>query len=335
VKHKAAPIKGFKALDEALGQFEAIVSVFDNVDLVGDRVVKGAFSKSLDDWKTKGRPIPVVFSHLWDNLDAHIGQVLTAEERDEGLYVKAQLDMEDPPAAKTFKLMQRGTLAEFSFSYDVIREKAQNGANELLELDLIEVGPTLKGANPETQLLTVKALGLKAGRRNAAKDAERIQTMHDLAVELEATCEGASSDDESDDEGKALRPRHAKAAIAGSYERTRELILSAAREQYAAPNLYVFLHSTFEDRAVIGIIDWRSADGMENASYREVDYTLKDGAVDLGEEREVSIETIVTPKAATSEATDQEPERATSQEPKSRSTYAARIALELLELDAL
>jgi hypothetical protein len=29
--------------------------------------------------------------------------------------------------------------------------------NELLELDIIEVGPTLKGANPETELLTVKA----------------------------------------------------------------------------------------------------------------------------------------------------------------------------------
>lgn len=336
MKTKAAPLVGFKALDEAAGQFEAIVSVFGNVDRVGDRVVKGAFTKSLADWKQKGRPIPVVFSHLWDNLDAHIGEVLESAERDDGLWVKARLDMDDPYAAKTFRLMKRGTLAEFSFAFDVIQEKAQNGANELLELDLIEVGPTLKGINEETRLLAVKALGLKAGRRNSEKDAERIQGIHDQATELGAEC--ASSGD--DEDGKARKRFGAKQAIAGSFEATRDALTAAVRERYAeSRQFYVFVHSTFEERAIIGIVDWRTEGGLDSAAYREVAYTWKDGLIELGDETEVAIETIVIPKedgkgAKPPAKPEDSPGAGKGEEPRVMSTFAARVATELIELGA-
>jgi Caudovirus prohead serine protease len=70
--HKSYPVASFKPLDddEAGGTFEAIVSVFGNVDLVGDRVVKGAFKSSLKRWRESDDPIPVIWSHQWDNLDA-------------------------------------------------------------------------------------------------------------------------------------------------------------------------------------------------------------------------------------------------------------------------
>lgn len=147
-----------KALDDdEAGTFEALVSVFGNVDHAGDRVVKGAFQKSLARWEESGDPIPVVFSHRWDDLDAHIGKVLTAEETDDGLLVTAQLDItDDPAAAKVHRLLKERRIKEFSFAYDVLDEKTQNGANELLELDVIEVGPTLKGMNAETVLVGAK-----------------------------------------------------------------------------------------------------------------------------------------------------------------------------------
>lgn len=147
-----------KALDDGTeGTFEALVSVFDNVDLVGDRVVKGAFAKSLQRWEESGDPIPVVFSHQWDNLDAHIGEVLSAEETDDGLLIKAQLDVDDDDAAaKVHRLLSKRRIKEFSFAYDVIDEAKADGANELRELELIEVGPTLKGANPDTVLVGAK-----------------------------------------------------------------------------------------------------------------------------------------------------------------------------------
>lgn len=160
MKHKAFKLASFKALDEAQGVFEAIVAAFNNVDRGGDRILPGAFANSLAEWQAKGRPIPVIFAHEWDNLDAHIGQVLEAKEVTEGLYVKAQLEMDEPFAARVWRKMKSGLLAEFSFAYDVVKSAwvNENGTNvqELMQLDLLEVGPCLVGMNPETQLLGVK-----------------------------------------------------------------------------------------------------------------------------------------------------------------------------------
>jgi len=161
MQHKAYPLHSFKALDEAQGIFEAIVAVFNNVDLYGDKIIPGAFKKSLERWAEKGRPIPVIYSHQWENLDAHIGEVLEAREVDEGLYVKSQLEIDEDFARRVWKKMLKGTLAEFSFAYDEVDAKMVDGVRELRELELLEVGPCLVGANRETQLISVKDIELK------------------------------------------------------------------------------------------------------------------------------------------------------------------------------
>lgn len=332
MKIKAAAMTGFKALDAGAGTFEALVSVFGNVDLAGDRVVKGAFADTLKAWEAKSAKIPVIFSHQWDNIDAHIGQVDEAKETDQGLQVKAQLDMEDPFAAKVFKLMQRGTLKEFSFAYDVVDQKLQNGANELLKLDLIEVGPTLKGMNPDTELLAVKALGLKAGARNSTKDAERIQSAHDLMIELGAECPETKSG------GAAGRKSAlgAKQAVQGSHEQRREMVQAAVQARYAATGqVSAWVTATFEDRAIFALYDWSSDSGTQG--YREVPYTVKDdGSIELGEEKEVVLEMIVSPKAdePTGKAGSRGGGDARRLQGPSASAFAARIAAELLELES-
>jgi HK97 family phage prohead protease len=153
----------FKAVDGAEGTFTALVAAFGNTDRAGDRIVRGAFADSLRKWRESGRPIPVVWSHRWNDLGAHIGQVLEVKETDQGLWVQAQLDMADRSAAKVFKLLQRRTLSGMSFAYDVVDQKRQNGANELLKLDLIEVGPTLRGENEAAKLISTKNGGVRTG----------------------------------------------------------------------------------------------------------------------------------------------------------------------------
>lgn len=185
--HKTYHLSNVKAVaQDGQGIVDAIVSVFGNVDLVGDRVVKGAFAKSIETWRESGKQIPVIFSHQWDNLDSHVGAVDPKdglEEKDEGLWTRQVYDLDDPAGLKTFRLIKSGRLTEFSFAYDVVREKkADDGANELLEVNLIEVGPTLKGANPDTFVLAVKsqkALGTLAGsaeeRRELVNTAARAE----------------------------------------------------------------------------------------------------------------------------------------------------------------
>ena len=192
MKYKSCAAQ-FKAVDEAEGTFEAIVSVFGNVDLIGDRVVKGAFTKSLGEWKQSGDPIPVIWSHMWNDPEAHIGKTIDAEERDEGLWVKAQVDLDDPFAAKVFRLMKERRVKEFSFAYDVEEEQynKDDKANDLLELKIIEVGPTLKGMNPATELLGAKGAAnaaleaqLKAGRVLSSKNETALRTAYETIGEV-------------------------------------------------------------------------------------------------------------------------------------------------------
>jgi hypothetical protein len=52
-------------------------------------------------------------------------------------------------------------LKEFSFGYSVPaggQKKAKDGANDLSEIEIAEVGPTLKGMNPSTELHAVKSM---------------------------------------------------------------------------------------------------------------------------------------------------------------------------------
>lgn len=155
------------------GEFEAVVSVFGNVDSVGDMVMPGAFTATLADWSAKGAPIPVIWSHQWADPEAHIGEVVEAKELlpgDDrlpadlaelgGLWVKARLD-DDPKAQKVRRLLKGGRVRNFSFAYDVLDAAwvKHDGEDvyELRTLSLLEVGPTLIGANRATELVTAKA----------------------------------------------------------------------------------------------------------------------------------------------------------------------------------
>ena len=143
------------------GVFEALVATYD-LDSFGDKIIPGAFKTTLDTWKAKGDPLPVIWSHMSYDPEAHIGWVLDAEERDnEGLWVKAQLDLEEPMAARVYKLLKGRRVTQFSFAYDVLEgawiEKSDEPSYyELRQLDLFEVGPCLLGVNQETELLDVK-----------------------------------------------------------------------------------------------------------------------------------------------------------------------------------
>jgi uncharacterized protein len=178
--HKSFEILEAKADDEA-GTFEALVSVFGNVDSVGDRVMPGAFSKTLEKWQQTGDPIPVILSHQWNDPMAHIGVVHPgdAKEVDRGLWVKGHLDVADNEVARqVHKLMRRRSLREFSFGYRVPQggqKRGKDGANEVTEIDLVEVGPTLKGANPETELHAVKS---------ALEDRTLEQELQDVKTQL-------------------------------------------------------------------------------------------------------------------------------------------------------
>lgn len=171
-------IAEFKALPgDQRGRFEALVAVFDNVDGQGDRVLDGAFQKSLQEWRLSGAPIPVIWQHQWQNPNAHIGFADPHEVREipgRGLKMAGSIDLDNPFGAQVYKLMKERRVKEFSFGYEVKSERrGKDGANELVELRLIEAGPTLRGANPSTELLAVKSALERAAAAPVVDEATR------------------------------------------------------------------------------------------------------------------------------------------------------------------
>ncbi|MCW2957124.1 MAG: phage prohead protease [Thermoleophilia bacterium] len=194
---KAAGTPGSESLTE--GQFEAIVSVFGNKDSVGDVVMPGAFKADIDRWAASGDRIPVIFSHDWGTLTSHVGSVVKAEERPEGLWVLAEIENRDinPQAELLYRLLKGRRIKQFSFAYDVVEggwgKRDDEDVYELRQLKVHEVGPCLLGANQETELLAVKAqetaTAAKAGRVLSQKNYEQIAAAHTALGEVLAAAE--------------------------------------------------------------------------------------------------------------------------------------------------
>lgn len=174
------------------GQFEALVSVIGNVDSVGDVVMPGAFKDNLAEWEAKGDPIPVIWSHQHSDPFAHIGHVVKAEERPDGLWVRGELDLENPMAVQVHRLLKGGRITGMSFAYDILdgaaAERDGERVYELRKLAVHEVGPTIIGANREAQLSNVKARSIaeaaKAGRVLSQKNYEMLAEAHKALGEV-------------------------------------------------------------------------------------------------------------------------------------------------------
>lgn len=145
---------------KADGTATALVSVFGNVDLGGDRVLPGAFTRSLTEWQAKGDPIPVIWSHDWDNPESFVGWAdpKAIEETSDGLVVPMQFDLDRPRAEQVHHLLKTRRVTQFSFGYfardyEDVEDADYGTVRELKDLDLFEVGPTLLGMNPETELI--------------------------------------------------------------------------------------------------------------------------------------------------------------------------------------
>lgn len=153
-----------RAVSAAERTVEALVSVFNVPDSYGDVMKPGSFRQTLLDWERKGDPIPFVWSHQWQDPEAFIGGVERAAETVDGLLVKARLYDDTETARKVYQLLSERLVTQFSFAFEYrktepTREVTADGIpiQNVLAVDLIEVGPCLRGANPSTQLVEVRA----------------------------------------------------------------------------------------------------------------------------------------------------------------------------------
>jgi HK97 family phage prohead protease len=154
-----------------------------------------------------------------------VGVAKEAEFDEKGLYLKAKV-VDDEAWAK----VREGVYKGFSIGGRVTRRDAAD-RTLITGVELNEISLVDRPANPEAMIDAFKVWSdpaLKIGARNSKADLERIQRMHDTAVELGATCDGAASgaddtpdaddaqggEDEADDMQAILKTQGRRAILA-------------------------------------------------------------------------------------------------------------------------
>jgi len=135
---------------QLMGVVEAYVSIFDNVDLVGDIIRRGAFMESLIAKMPKG-----VWMHNWDEP---IAKTLKAYEDEKGLFIRGQFNLETQRGKEAYSDIKFGIIDEFSIGFKILDYEWDEQDNRIIKkVKLYEWSPVLAGANPDTELVSVKS----------------------------------------------------------------------------------------------------------------------------------------------------------------------------------
>lgn len=137
------------------GIVKGYASTYGNVDRGGDRVIKGAFSKSLSEYRSRNRPVKMYFQH--NSYDIIGGFPIDRIQEDEnGLYVEGEINLEVQKGKEAYALAKQGVLSDFSIGYSIKEYDWKDGVRELIELALWEVSMVGEPMNEKANVTSVK-----------------------------------------------------------------------------------------------------------------------------------------------------------------------------------
>lgn len=176
LQHKAAHgfliIKAEQQGEEGL--IEGYGSVWDAVDSYGERVLKGAFKKSLKAWKASKKLIPMLWQH---RSDLPIGVWDEGLEDEKGLFLRGRVNLATQRGKEAWSDMKMGSVTGLSIGYyEIVASSWDRPGNEprdLIELDLREVSPVTFPALREAGIDAVKQR-LQKGERATEREFEAL-----------------------------------------------------------------------------------------------------------------------------------------------------------------
>jgi HK97 family phage prohead protease len=145
------------------GLFEAVIST-ESIDRENDVVVPAAMVDALQAWTLTGKKIPLHWNHSPDPEDI-VGHVdpETVEAVAGEVHASGWVDQDTDRGRHVWRLAKSGTLG-FSFGYlipDGGAVKRADGVREIRKLDVFEITATAAPMNPQTRVLSTKALEQK------------------------------------------------------------------------------------------------------------------------------------------------------------------------------
>jgi HK97 family phage prohead protease len=140
-----------KSVDDT-GTFTGLGAAYGNVDLGGDKIMPGAFTRTL----AAGKQFPLLWQHDPSN------PIGTAKVTDtpQGLQVEGTLLLQDPTAQKAYTFMKAGVIKGMSIGYETLQSTMDGDVRQLKELKLWEVSVVTFPMNESATIASVKSLAL-------------------------------------------------------------------------------------------------------------------------------------------------------------------------------
>jgi len=220
-----------KAENDDPGMLEGYAAVFGNVDRQGDRIVRGAFAKTVAEAIPAGK-VPLMALHYAHGGDSRevIGSVVSGVEDDFGLRIQAQL-ARTQQAQDIRSLIIDGHVRGLSIGYEVLgaRDVVEDGevVQELTEVRLREVTVTARPANELAVITAAKSL------ESAARAAGIPIKEHSAPVTLADVAEAAralAAEAEQLMKGKASTPESTGSKSAGIHVQRRVQLIGLGLE---------------------------------------------------------------------------------------------------------
>jgi HK97 family phage prohead protease len=166
--------------ENANGEFEVILSA-ETVDRDGEIIDAKAFE-----------PLPESIPfHAFHDFNDPIGRAVPFYDGD---MLKARGFYASTARAQEIRaLVAEGVIGHTSVGFMAAVREEGDDVPHVTQAELLEGSFVSIPSNREATVLMAKGFGDKSGARNSSKDAERLQSIHDLAVENGAECSGKSA----------------------------------------------------------------------------------------------------------------------------------------------
>lgn len=221
-----------------------------------------------------------------------------------------------PRAQEVRTLVREGHIRTTSVAFMGAVREEKDGVPHVVKAELLNGAFVPIPSNRESVVLSAKSYAdaIKAGARNSTKDGERLQSIHDLAVDNGALCSVASEPDKSFS-GGVTRKAHGMSANV-----LREALDAALREAYGDEDTYVWVRD-YDDTWVA----YEISRPDEYLLLKE-SYTASDGAITLaGDQSAVVARTTYEPAAAPTDSTTA-PETPSDEDGKSPASNVVEMA---------
>ena len=163
-----------KAVDNEKRIVKGYASVFGNLDSDKDRLMKGAFIRSIKEWGPEGQNrIKLVSQH---NINKPVAKITMLKEDGKGLYMEAKFGTHQD-GDDHYRMVKEGILTEFSIGFvGTEKEENQKGGLDFKEVKLYEVSLVTVAANDEA---------LVTGYKSEKTNIQRIEGIVKLAKSIE------------------------------------------------------------------------------------------------------------------------------------------------------